>query len=344
MPELADGASVQVQGSSSAYTLSRTGDVYMCSCPAWKNQGVVIDRRTCKHLRGYLGDAAEAARVGAAAAAAPRPATGRGAPAVKKATAPPLLLAHKWEVDHDPTGWWMSEKLDGVRAYWDGETFVSRLGNSFVAPAWFTADLPADTLDGELWVDRKKFGQTISIVRSGAGGEDWRAVRYVVFDAPNARGGFEDRLAHARAVLDRAGAPHASALAHVRCDGVDHLRAELARVEALGGEGLMLREPGSTYVVGRSASLRKVKTFHDAEARVVGHAPGTGKHKGRLGALVVELPSGRRFNVGTGFSDAERGAPPAIGAIITFRYQELSDDGVPRFPSYVGERIDVELG
>jgi len=344
---LADGDSVEVQGSSSRYKLSRNGGVYMCSCPAWKNQGAAIDRRTCKHLRAYLGDAAEAQRVGvavpAAAASSPNAARPSGGAAVKKDTAPPILLAHKWEVDHDPTGWWMSEKLDGVRAYWDGETFVSRLGNSFVAPEWFTADLPADTLDGELWVARKKFSRSISIVRSGAGSDEWREVRFVVFDAPNAKGSFEERSAHAQKVLARAGTPHASWHEQVICTGIDHLRGELARVEALGGEGLMLRQPGSPYVVGRSTTLLKVKTFHDTEARVVGHAPGTGKHKGRLGALVVELPSGTRFNVGTGFSDREREAPPALGAVITFRYQELSDDGVPRFPSYVGERIDVEL-
>jgi DNA ligase 1 len=338
---LADGASVEVQGGSGRYTLSRKGSVYMCSCPAWRNQGAAIDRRTCKHLRAFLGAEAEARRVGAAA---PEPSPRSvAAAAAKKATAPPLLLAHRWEVAHDPTGWWMSEKLDGVRAYWDGETFVSRLGNSFVAPDWFVADLPADTLDGELWVDRKKFQRTIGIVRSGAGGEEWRQVRYVVFDAPNARGAFEDRLAHARNVLDRAGAPYARCHDHVACLGVDHLRDELRRVEALGGEGLMLRQPGSPYVVGRSSSLLKVKTFHDAEARVVAHTRGTGKHKGRVGALVVELASGTRFNIGTGMSDAERDKPPPIGAIITFRYQELSDDGVPRFPSYVGERIDVKL-
>jgi DNA ligase-1 len=349
---LADGDAVQVKGSSSTYTLSRKANVLMCSCPAWKNQGATIDRRTCKHLRAYLGDEAETQRVGAAAAsrpaATPRGAGGaatarRGSAAVKKDTAPPILLAHKWEVDHDPTGWWMSEKLDGVRAYWDGEAFVSRLGNRFFAPAWFIADLPADTLDGELWVARKKFQKAIGIVRSGGAGDDWREVSYVVFDAPNARGAFEDRVAHAQKVLGRAGAPHARWHEHVRCTGIDHLRDELARVEALGGEGLMLRQPGSPYVVGRSTTLLKVKTFQDAEARVVAHAPGAGKHKGRVGALVVELPDGTRFNVGTGMSDAEREAPPSIGAVITFRYQELSDDGVPRFPSYVGERIDVEL-
>jgi DNA ligase 1 len=348
-PTLADGASTTVKGSSSTYKLSRTGDVYMCSCPAWKNQGAPIDRRTCKHLRAYLGDDVETTRVGTASATRPAAASGQPAgarprsAANKKDTAPPILLAHKWEVEHDPTGWWMSEKLDGVRAYWDGEAFVSRLGNRFFAPDWFVADLPADTLDGELWVDRKKFQKTISIVRSGGAGEDWRAVSYVVFDAPNAKGAFEHRVAHAQKVLARSGAPHARWHDHVTCTGVDHLRAELDRVEKLGGEGLMLRQPGSLYVVGRSTTLLKVKTFQDAEARVVGHAPGAGKHKGRVGALIVELPDGTRFNVGTGLSDAEREAPPKLGAVITFRYQELSDDGVPRFPSYVGERIDVEL-
>lgn len=341
---LADGDRVEVAGSTSKYLLSRQGDVYMCSCPAWRNQGAVIDRRTCKHLRAYLGEAAEAARVGAAALTA---GAGGGAPgratAVSKDTAPPIILAHKWDSDHDPTGWWMSEKLDGIRAYWDGEGFISRLGNRFVAPDWFVADLPADTLDGELWVGRKMFQKTTSIVRSGAGSLAWKEVSFVVFDAPAARGGFEQRLAHAERVLARAAAPHARPLEHVRCEGLEHLRAELARVERDGGEGLMLRRPGSAYEVGRSSALLKVKTFHDAEARVVGHAPGTGKHKGRLGALICELPSGARFNVGTGLSDRERDAPPAVGAVITFRYQELSDDGVPRFPSYVGERLDVVL-
>ena len=342
MNELEDGGSVEVQGSSSTYTLTRQGSVYMCSCPAWRNQGARIDARTCKHLRAYLGNDAETARVGAAA---PQ----RSAATVKKDTAaaegkaPPLLLAHKWETDRDPTGWWMSEKLDGLRAYWDGETFISRLGNRFHAPAWFTADLPADTLDGELWVGRKQFQRATSIVRSGAGGDDWKAVTYVVFDAPEASGGFEDRLKHIEHVMTRANPPHARFLEHAQCRGIDHLREELARVEALGGEGLMLRQPGSKYAIGRSSTLLKVKTFHDTEGRVIGHAPGTGKHKGRLGALIVELPSGVQFNVGTGFSDAERESPPAIGAVITFRYQELSNDGVPRFPSYVGERIDVEL-
>ena len=339
---LGDGDKVTVQGSSSTYELHRAGSVYSCSCPAWKNQGAPIGLRTCKHLRAYLGDAIETARIGASAPQASR-ATAKKQADADSGKAPPLLLAHKWETDHDPTGWWMSEKLDGIRAYWDGEAFTSRLGNKFYAPDWFIADLPADTLDGELWVGRKMFQKTTSIVRSGAQSDEWKKVTYVVFDAPNAKGVFEQRIAHAEKVLKRAAAPHARFLDHVACEGVDHLKEELKRVEALGGEGLMLRRPKSNYEVGRSSSLLKVKTFHDSEARVIGHAPGTGKHKGRLGALIVELADGTKFNVGTGFSDAEREDPPKIGAVITFRYQELSNDGVPRFPSYVGERLDATM-
>ena len=127
-----------------------------------------------------------------------------------------------------------------------------------------------------------------------------------------------------------------------RCVDHDHLKSELARVEALGGEGLMMRKPGSRYEIGRSTTLYKVKTFHDDEAVVVGYAPGQGKHKGRVGALILEMPNGTRFNAGTGLSDAERDAPPPIGSLVTYRYQELSDGGVPRFPSYVGVRIDAK--
>jgi len=123
--------------------------------------------------------------------------------------------------------------------------------------------------------------------------------------------------------------------AQFQCRGRDHLQRMLTHIEALGRAGVMLRQPGSPYEVGRSATLLKVKRFQDAEARVVGHEPGKGRHKGRLGALLVELASRKRFAVGTGLSDAERGNPPAIGSLIQFRYQDLTDGGVPRFPSFV---------
>ncbi len=335
--ELADGETTQVKGSGSAvYTLKNSGGVYSCSCPAWRNQGAAPERRTCKHIRALRGVEAEAARLGADTDASPA-----RIPA-EPSDAPPLLLAHSWEDDADLTGWWMSEKLDGVRAYWDGERLISRLGNTFVAPEWFVAGLPRDLpLDGELFSGRKRFQRTVGIVRRQDKSDAWREIAYVVFDAPKLFGPFEERMRAVEAAVAAANVDYLRAHPHEPCRGTAHLRQELARVEALGGEGLMLRRPASLYEVGRSSSLLKVKTFKDAEARVIGHQPGAGRHKGRLGALACELADGTRFSVGTGLSDDERRDPPAIGAVITFRYQELSDDGVPRFPSYVGVRDDV---
>jgi len=337
MPDLKDGESVKVQGSASKpYEMKNVGGVYSCTCPAWRNQSLAIERRTCKHLRALRGDAAEEARVGAALPAKPKD---RGA----AGDAPPLLLAESWDGAAKVNGWWMSEKLDGVRAYWDGKQFISRLGNAFHAPDWFTKGLPREALDGELWLARKAFQRTVSIVRRQDKSDHWKAVRYVVFDAPALGKDFEQRLEFVQTVIKKSSPPYAAAHPHLVCRGIEHLKQELARVEAVGGEGLMLRQPNSAYAIGRSTTLLKVKSFKDDEARVVGHQPGTGRHKGRLGALLVEMADGTRFAVGTGFSDAERDHPPSVGSVINFRYQELSEGGVPRFPSYIGVRKDLGL-
>jgi DNA ligase 1 len=353
MTDIADGEVAYVQGSAAQpYELKNVGGVYSCSCPAWRNAGGGIDTRTCKHLKGYRGEQVELARIGAAG-------TGGGAAiarprAAKRTTttdgnedanesgdgAAPVLLAHKWEPEVDLTGWWISEKLDGVRAYWDGQQFVSRLGNAFYAPSWFTEGFPDHPLDGELWVGRKEFQSTVSIVRRMDGGDQWKKLRYLVFDAPHLKKPFEKRVEFVEGFIASEAVPYMDAVEHMRCTGIEHVKTELSRVEKLGGEGLMMRKPGSLYEVGRSHTLLKVKSFFDAEARVVGHEPGKGKHKGRLGALVLQMPDGTRFNVGSGFTDAQREAPLAIGSLVTYRYQELTNDGVPRFPTFVGEAID----
>lgn len=339
MPDIPDGESVDVQGSGAKpYVLKNTGGVYSCTCPAWRNQSVGIERRTCKHLRKYRGDAAEEARLGGALPAKPVKAKDDDAASQE----PQLLLAESWDhAQHDPSGWWMSEKLDGVRAYWDGKQFLSRQGNLYHAPDWFVEGLPDTPLDGELWLDRKAFQRAVSIVRRQDKGEQWRAIRYLIFDAPTATGPFEDRIEFLKNGVRGWNNEFTAIHEHTLCRDVEHLRDELCRIEALGGEGLMLREPASKYVAGRSTTLLKVKTFHDAEATVIRHEPGKGKHTGRLGALAVKLPNGKEFSVGTGFSDRDRAQPPAVGSLITFRYQELSDAGIPRFPSYVGLRSDA---
>jgi DNA ligase-1 len=337
MPDLQDGESTEMQGSGAKpYILKNVGGVYSCSCPAWRNQSTAIEKRSCKHLRKLRGDAAEEARIGGALPQKPVKEKADGE------AVPPLLLAETWDNALDLSGWWMSEKLDGVRAYWDGKQFQSRQGNLYHAPDWFIAGLPEVPLDGELWLDRKKFQRTVSIVRRQDKSDLWKEIRFLVFDAPAIKDPFEKRLKALADLFARKKLPHAATHDQVPCKNTEHLRKELARVESLGGEGLMLRQPGSLYQSGRSSTLLKVKTFHDAEATVTGHQAGAGKHKGRLGALLVKLPDGTQFAVGTGFSDKERGAPPPIGSVITFRYQELTEAGVPRFPSYVGLRSPIE--
>lgn len=339
MADLQDGESVEVQGSARApYVLRNVGGVYSCTCPAWRNQSLPIERRTCKHLRALRGETAERERIGQPAA--PPAAAAAATPSADASKAPQLLLAESWDSQLDLAGWWMSEKLDGVRAWWDGRQFLSRQGNVYHAPDWFIQGLPALPLDGELWLDRKAFQRTVSIVRRQDRSEHWRSIRFVAFDAPAASGAFEERTAFLAATLRGCQAEYARVHEQVQCTGLDHLRGELARIAALGGEGLMLREPGSRYQAGRSSTLLKVKQFHDAEGRVVEHLPGKGRHKGRLGAVVVELPSGLTVSVGTGFSDAQRASPPPIGSIVTFRYQELTDRGVPRFPSFLRVRVE----
>lgn len=336
MPDLLDGDSVEVKGSAKLpYVLKNTGGVYSCTCPAWRNQSVAIEKRTCKHLRQLRGEQAESDRIGGALPQKPAAAktdAGGGS------SVPPLLLAHSWTNDVDLAGWWMSEKLDGVRAYWNGKQFVSRQGNLFHAPDWFVEHLPSTPLDGELWLARKAFQRTVSVVRRQDKSDHWKELSFLVFDAPAAGGGFEDRVKFLRDCLARCKGKHVQLHPHELCRNVDHLKKELTRIEALGGEGLMLRQPNSQYEAGRSMTLLKVKTFHDAEARVLQHLPGAGRHKGRLGALLVELPDGTQFSVGTGFSDAQRSSPPPVGSTITFRYQELTDRGAPRFPSFVRMR------
>lgn len=354
MPDINDGDSVEIQGSAKdPYILKNLGGVYSCSCPAWRNQSTPIEKRTCKHLRKYRGDQAELDRLGGELPDKPvayrrkattTKASGENGELQEEASnVPAILLAHSWDNSLDLTGWWMSEKLDGVRAYWDGKQFISRQGNIYMAPDWFVEDLPNDIhLDGELWIARKAFQKTVSIVRRQDRSKEWEAVKYVVFDAPLINDIFEARIAFIQQCLDEARPRYARPHEQERCKSTEHLKEELKRVEEGGGEGLMLRQPNSKYETGRSFTLLKVKSFHDAEARVLEHLPGTGKHKGRMGALSVELNDGTKFAIGTGFSDRERDNPPPIGSIVTFRYQELTDRGVPRFPSYVRLRTDID--
>ena len=128
--------------------------------------------------------------------------TGASSPVEKQS--PRLLLANVWNQSTDPTGWWMSEKYDGLRGYWDGRKLWTRQGNLIHAPDYFLSELPRDVaLDGELWIGHGKFEETVSTVRSDTPDDRWKNVHFMVFDAPQAKGGFEQRMQFLHATLPR---------------------------------------------------------------------------------------------------------------------------------------------
>jgi len=254
----------------------------------------------------------------------------------------PLLLAHEAEHDIDPAGWLVSEKLDGVRALWDGTRLRFRGGGEVAAPAWFLRTLPSQSLDGELWVGRCRFDELSGLVRRASPDDAaWQQVRYMVFEMPGGPLRFHERVAALSELARRAGSPQWQAVPQSTVTGRDALRRRLDEVVRSGGEGLMLHRSDAAYVTGRSRVLLKLKPVQDADAVVIGHAPGRGRLAGRLGALQVRTDAGVVFQIGTGFSDAQRDAPPPLGSTVTFTHRGLTPQGVPRFASFLRLRPDA---
>ena len=253
--------------------------------------------------------------------------------------APDLILANVYRDGIDPSGYWVSEKLDGVRAYWDGRQLYFRSGNPVPSPAWFTRDFPAQPMDGELWLGRGSFERLAGIVRKEAPVDaEWRQVRYMLFELPGAPGTFSERKDRLRQLAQQGGIPWLQAIEQFRVGDRKTLMARLDEVVAGGGEGLMLHRADAPYSAGRGDDLLKLKPYLDREAKVIAHLAGEGRHAGRLGALLVADPDGRRFRIGTGFSDAQRADPPAVGSTITYRYRGLTAKGAPRFASFLRVR------
>jgi len=259
-----------------------------------------------------------------------------------RSAAPDLLLLNMYRPGMDVSGWYMSEKLDGVRAYWDGQQLLSRQGNVFAAPAWFTEKLPPFELDGELWIARGRFEKTLSIVSKTKPHSEWHRLTYNIFEVPNSSGGLKTRLGRLQTYLEQHQVPYLQIIPQAICRNAEHLMVELSRVDSAGGEGLVLRNPTAPYATGRSHNALKVKRFDDMEGRVVGHRAGKGKYTGMIGALWIEIEDGRRFYIGSGLRDRDRVMPPPIGSVVTFRYQGVTRNGVPRFASFLRVR-DVGL-
>ena len=259
-----------------------------------------------------------------------------------EAEAPSLPLANVYREGVDLDRYWVSEKLDGVRAYWDGERLLSRKGNRINAPPWFVEHFPHVPLDGELWMGRGAFERLSGAVRRQRPDDaQWREIRFMVFDLPASPGTFDRRLQRLREMFGTIASPYVALVEQFRVADRAELMETLDHVVAGGGEGLMLHRGSSLYTAGRGDDLLKLKTHEDAEAAVVGHLPGKGRLTGMLGALLVETPEGLRFRLGTGFSDEERRNPPPLGATVTYKYYGRTRNGVPRFASFLRVRDEI---
>jgi len=255
------------------------------------------------------------------------------------ATQAPLLLANELGPNVAPTSYLVSEKFDGVRAIWDAKILRFRSGRTVNAPVWFTSKLPAQALDGELWLARGRFDALSGIVRKSEPQDDeWRQLKYMIFELPNAPGTFAERARRIEEIVAKAQWSQLLAVEQFRVADRAALKRKLDEVVRGGGEGLMLHLADAPYLTGRSDVLLKLKPLQDTEAVVVEHIPGKGKYKAMMGALRVKMPDGKLFLIGTGFTDELRKNPPPVGTTITYTYRGRSKTGLPRFASYLRVR------
>lgn len=256
---------------------------------------------------------------------------------------PNLMLANVYHQGLDLKEYWVSEKYDGVRTLWDGKRFISRGGNIYHAPAWFIEGFPEQQLDGELWISRQSFELLVSTVRDKKPDDKaWERVKFMVFDMPEISASFDKRLEILNDLIAASNISWLKAVKQIKLNNHDELMQYLTKLTKLGAEGLMLHKGASMYRAKRSGDLLKVKPYEDSEALVINHIAGKGKYTNMLGAITVELKNGDTFKIGSGFSDAERRNPPKIGSIITFQFRGKTKNGIPRFATYLRERLDYK--
>ena len=254
-------------------------------------------------------------------------------PLLLLADKPDLLLLKTYK-DQNITAWVMSEKLDGIRAYWDGKNLITRGGKIIHAPQWFTKAYPPFEIDGELWTKRGDFENIASIVRDKIPSKAWSEISHHIFEVPHAKGGLFERLSKVKPYEGKI----IKIVPQIEIKDTAHLQTFLKEIERQDGEGVVVRDPNAPYIDKRTNKALKVKTFHDAECEVLGYTQGQGKFKGLVGALECKLDNNTTFKIGTGLSDKQRKNPPAIGTLVTFKYQSFTKYGKPRFPVFLRVR------
>ena len=253
-----------------------------------------------------------------------------------KQALPQLALAKHFKDSLMIHPYWVSEKLDGIRCYWDGQQLQTRSGRAIHAPIWFLKNFPTQAMDGELWIKRGAYQLlTKTVLDKTPDQKMWRQVTFQAFDLPHSEKSFEDRQQRLKSIISNSKVSHLHWVKQQKMTELHVIKAHLELVSQGGGEGLMLRSPASLYAAGRSNELLKMKLRQDAEATVIAYQAGRGKFENMMGAIWVEMPNGQLFKIGTGFSNQEREIPPAIGSEITYSYQGYTEKGLPRFASYL---------
>jgi len=251
---------------------------------------------------------------------------------------PKLQLAKTYTDNIDVAQYYVSEKLDGVRGHWDGKRLLSKNGNVFFAPSWFIDKFPNTPLDGELWISRGKFQQTVSTVSKSTPDDGWKNIKFMIFDLPNSPLSFEQRVDQIQHLVTTSNSVYLKFIEQRTFANKQKLQQYFAHIVALGGEGLMLHKKSAHYQIGRTNNILKLKAFQDDEATVIGYTKGKGKYQGLLGALIVKTDSDKTFKVGTGFTTAQRKNPPSIGTVITYKHWGFTNSGKPRFASFLRVR------
>ncbi len=254
-----------------------------------------------------------------------------------------VMLANKYS-GQDPSGYYISEKLDGMRGIYDGksDSFVSRNNKPINAPAFFSEKFPKDlVLDGELFTKRGNFVGTGIFRKKIPVDSEWRNAVYMVFDIPLVNLPYSERYALMKKRLG--GIPYLKIVNHTIVKDSQHMNTIHHRLVSQGAEGTMLRHPDSFYENKRSKYLLKVKDFLDDEVIIVDMEYGSGKYKDVMGNLIVKwAPEANKtytgtFDVGSGFTDYQRENWKRLfkkGTKLTIKYFELSGSGKPRFPIF----------
>lgn len=257
-----------------------------------------------------------------------------------------LLMNYKKELLENQSleGYLVSEKLDGIRAFWDGKKLLTRQGNEIFAPECWIKGFPKFALDGELFIKRMAFEEALSIVGQKQGDcKQWQKIEYYVFDAPvfdkDSKDSLEKRLTKIENFLDSDKNLPIKIIPQVKVDSENTLKNMLKDVTKKGGEGLVIRKNNAPYEIGRTRNALKLKPYEDAECKVIAHNEGKGRLKGKLGSVLCEQMSqdGKilHFKIGSGFSDKDRENPPPMGSLITYKFYGYTKNGIPKFASFL---------